>query len=294
MTNKSTNTSSKLNTSPLSSGEGLGLPSGTHGVRSVYRKNYTTMKKNMKLTFILLVIGTVQAWAQKIEVDFVEVTDNKVVVHYDLQDEKTERTYLVNLFSSQDNFTKELTKVSGDVGTEVKSGRDRKITFDITKELGNFKGDISFEVRGRIYVAFVKLKEFGEGQVFKRGKNVPINWSSGNLSGQVNIELYKGDQRISGDNNQPNVGKFDWNVPSGAKKGSDYRLKFTNTKDRNDVAYSPTFTIKPKVPMLLKAAGILVIGGLVAVVASGSKSSSSPGVEKVPGLVTPPFTPDGN
>lgn len=247
-----------------------------------------------KLLLAVCLLGSHVALSQTIQFSRVEVADNKVVVHYDLQDEKADRTYLVNLFSSQDNFTKELTKVSGDVGTEVKPGGDRKIVWDITKELGSFKGNLTFEVRGRIYVPFVRLKEMEAGKVFKRGKSYPLTWSSGNLSGQVNIELYKGTTRISGDNNQPNVGKFDWYVPSSAKKGNDYQLKFTNTKDRHDVVYSQPFTIKPKIPFIVKALGIAVIGGGVAVLAGGSKSNSDNKVVAEKGLVGPPSTPDGN
>lgn len=248
--------------------------------------------QNLLLTACLLSSGVVLS--QSIQFTRVEVADNKVVVHYNLVDEKVDRAYLVNLFSSQDNFTKELTKVSGDVGTEVKAGNDRKIVWDITKELGSFKGNLTFEVRGRIYVPFVKLKEMDAGKVFKRGKSYPLTWTSGNLGGQVNIELYKGTTRISGDNNQPNVGKFDWYVPSSAKKGNDYQLKFTNTKDRSDVVYSLPFTIKPKIPFIVKALGVAVIGGGIVVLAGGSKSNTDSKIEVEKGLVPPPGTPDGN
>lgn len=248
--------------------------------------------QNLLLTACLLSSGVVLS--QSIQFTRVEVADNKVVVHYNLVDEKVDRAYLVNLFSSQDNFTKELTKVSGDVGTEVKAGNDRKIVWDITKELGSFKGNLTFEVRGRIYVPFVKLKEMDAGKVFKRGKSYPLTWTSGNLGGQVNIELYKGTTRISGDNNQPNVGKFDWYVPSSAKKGNDYQLKFTNTKYRSDVVYSLPFTIKPKIPFIVKALGVAVIGGGIVVLAGGSKSNTDSKIEVEKGLVPPPGTPDGN
>lgn len=248
-----------------------------------------------KLALAIGLLGSHWVFSQNLQFNRVEIADNKVVVHYDLQDEKTERTYLVNLFSSQDNFTKELTKVSGDVGTEVKPGMDKKIVWDITKELGSYKGDMTFEVRGRIYVPFVKLNELEAGKIFKRGKSYPLTWTSGNLSGQVNIELYKGTTRISGDNNQPNVGKFDWSVPGNAKSGNDYQLRFTNTKDRNDVVYSQPITIKPKIPLAVKALGVVAVGGLIFILSSNKTTpNTTVNQEKVPGLVSPPGTPDGN
>jgi Ser-Thr-rich glycosyl-phosphatidyl-inositol-anchored membrane family len=211
--------------------------------------------------------------AQSVEVDRIELLGDKVVVHYKLDDANPNRQYLVNLFTSNDNFASPLTRVTGDVGTEVKPGSDRKIIWDITKELGAFKGNLSFEVRIRIFVPFVKLSDFDEGKIFKRGKNYPITWTSGNLGGQINIELFnKIQERIMGENNLPNSGKYEFFIPASTASGSGYQLKFTNTKDLNDVQFSKPFTIKPKIPMLLKAGAILVVGGAVYLATSGSKA----------------------
>src|SRR5690349_7389481 len=202
--------------------------------------------------------------AQSIAIDFIEFTGRNVVVHYTLDDGSNSiRQFLVQLYSSQDNFTTPLTRLTGDFGSEVSAGVDKKIVWDITKELGAYKGNISVELRGRVYVPFVKIKDIEEEQVFKRGKNYPVNWTSGNLSGQVNIELFnEAGERIWGENNVPNVGKFDWYIQGNVKKGSAYRLKFTNARDRNDVVFSKPFSIKPRIPLAAKV-------GAVAVVAAG-------------------------
>jgi hypothetical protein len=243
-----------------------------------------------QIGFLLAILSFYQGQAQtqSFPITSIDLEDDKVIIHYVLNDENKDHQYLIQLFSSQDNFTTALTKVSGDAGTEVRPGASNKIIWDATKELGAFKGDLSFEVRGRVYVPFVKLKSVNEGDVFKRGKNYPITWTSGNLSGQVNIELYKGEVRISGDNNQPNVGKYDWYVPGSAKKGNNYRLKFTNAKDRNDVVYSKEFTVKPRTPFLIKALGVAVIGGGVAFLAGGKSSSNSSSPTDTP-LPAPAF-----
>ena len=211
--------------------------------------------------------------AQTIEMDRVETSGNKVIVHYKLEDFNPNHLYAVSLYSSKDNFATPLTRVTGDVGTEVKPGNDKKIIWDITNELGDFKGNLTFEVRGRVFIPFVKLINLNEGMVFKRGKNYPIVWTSGNLTGQVNIELFRDQERIWGENNLPNSGKYDWYVPGSAKKGSNYILKFTNTKDRNDVQVSLPFTIKPKTPLLIKAAALAVIGGGIAVLLGTNRSN---------------------
>ena len=124
----------------------------------------------IKIQTLVLAIGLLSShwvFSQNLQFNRVEIADNKVIVHYDLNDEKTERMYLVNLFSSQDNFTKELTKVSGDVGTEVKPGVDKKIVWDLTKELGNFKGDLVFEVRG-----LPRSKEFHDPKLWTKNMDL--------------------------------------------------------------------------------------------------------------------------
>ena len=224
---------------------------------------------------------------QNLDIDFVALEGRNVVVHYTLDDgNASTRLFLVQMYSSQDNFTSPLTRVTGDFG-EVTAGVDKKIVWDITGELGAFKGDISFELRGRVYVPFVRIQNMPEGKVFKRGKNYPISWISGNMNGQVNIELFnKAGERLWGENNVANIGKFDWYIPASIKKGKDYRLKFTNTRDRNDVAYTNTVAIRPKIPLLLKVATVIVAGVIADVVIQQSSATTA---QTLPG---PPSSPN--
>jgi len=250
------------------------------------------MKNNNKnilktsLTVSLFWIAT-SVNAQSIEIDFIEFAGRNIVVHYNLDDgANSTRQFLVQLYSSQDNFTTPLTRVSGDYGSEVTAGFDKKMVWDVTRELGAYSGTLSLELRGRVYVPFVKLKDFKEGQEFKRGKNYPLNWASGNLSGQLNIELFNAaGERIWGENNVANVGKFDWYLEGNVKKGSNYKLKFTNAKDRNDVVYSPGFTVKRKIPLLVKVGGVVAVAAAVKLVMPASDKSA--GAEPYPNPVSP-------
>ncbi len=241
--------------------------------------------------FYFMMMVHITGVAQNLDIDFIEFADRNVIVHYTLDDgANSNRQFLVQLYSSQDNFSVPLTKVTGDVGSEVLSGVDKKIVWEITKELGSFKGNVSLELRGRVYVPFVKIMEMSEGRIFKRGKNYPINWTSGNLSGQVNIELFNADnERIWGENNVANVGKFDWYIENNVRKGNGYRLKFTNVKDRNDVVYSRPFAIKPKIPFMVKAGSITVIAAVIGVLITNSGGGESSGKDQpYSGPLAPP------
>jgi len=233
---------------------------------------------------VLLMFFVSKCLSQKIDINWIEVSGDKIIIHYKLEDSNPNHLYLINLYYSHDNFTTALSKVSGDVGQEVKPGNDLKIMWDATKELGQSKGELSFEIRGRVFIPYVKLTSFVEGKVFKRGKNTQLTWTSGNTSGQVNIELFKGQERYQVENNVPNSGRYDWHIPAGQKKGSGYRLRFTNSKDRNDYVESKEFTIKPKVPTALKIASFFVVGAVIYfVLPKDSNPESTPQEEPLAG-----------
>ncbi len=231
---------------------------------------YHQGNKKRLITMMVLALLPLFSFSQKIQIDWVEVTGDKVIVHYNLEDNSPNHEYAVSLMSSKDNFSAPLTKVSGDVGSEVKPGLNKRIQWSIIDELGNYKGDIELEIRGKVFVPFMKIAGFDASRSYKRGKSYPLVWTSGNMSGQVDIELYKGQTRVNSDRGVPNTGKFEWFIPGSVKTGSDYRIKFTNTKSREEVVYTSAFSIKPKLPLLVKVIPVLLAGGAVAALSGGS------------------------
>lgn len=238
----------------------------------------------------LLMTMALTLYGQRAQITWIEVEGNKIIVHYSLEDTNPNHEYLINLFSSQDNFTTALTKVEGDVGPEVKPGSNKAIVWDITRELGEYDGAITFELRGRVFVPYVKLNPFQVNQRFKRGTNVQLTWISGNPNGQVNIELFKGADRYPVENNVPNSGRYDWHLPASQKEGAGYKLRFTNPKDRNDFVESTEFVIKPKIPLMAKVAGIAAIGAGIVIYVISNKEGSGPTAD--PALVDYPRTPN--
>jgi hypothetical protein len=223
--------------------------------------------------------------AQSITLDWVEIQENKIIIHYDLLDEDPAHSYRVHLFSSHDNYSNELTEVSGDGRITVKPGRDKKLVWDITKEMGLFHGNLIFEIRASIFIPVVKKIYIDEGRTFKRANTYSIGWQPGKSSNNVTIELYKSHQRVSGDNNQPNAGVFDWHIPVTTSPGTNYTLKFSNVNDSTDFLFSYPFTIRRKVPLGAKAFLAAVVAGSAALL-GGSKSA--PNGRKLPGPPDPP------
>jgi hypothetical protein len=246
--------------------------------------------KIFQLVAILLAVyqGSV---AQRITLDWVEIQENKIIVHYDLLDEDSTHFYRVHLFSSHDNYSEELADVSGDARITVKPGTNKKITWDITKEMGPFHGNLTFEIRASIFVPIVKKVYIDEGRVFKRANMYSIRWVPGKSNNNVAIELYKDQRRVSGDGNQPNAGIFDWRIPVDVKPGNNYKLRFTNVNDSTDFLFSYPFAIRRKIPLVAKAFAFVVVAGCAAIL-SGSKSGpgtpTPPTDKKLPGPPDPP------
>jgi len=226
------------------------------------------MKRLLQLVFVFVGATT---YAQNVIVNKIELAGDKIIVHYELDDSNPSHEYQLNLYASKDNFASPLAKVTGDVGDEVKPGKDKKIEWNVREELGGYKGRLSLEVRGKVFVPFVKLQNFDVAKSHKRGKSFNLNWKAGN-SNPINIELYKGNDRVSGELNHPNNGAFTMFVPSHAKPGKDYRLKISDAKNSSDVIYTGYFKVTPKIPLIVKLLPIAVVGGVI-VALSGNNNT---------------------
>jgi hypothetical protein len=240
-----------------------------------------------RILLAAMVLSSLSGYAQSVNITKVEVDGDNMIVNYTLESPNAGHRFLLNLYSSKDNFSAPLAKVTGDIGQEVKPG-DNRIVWNVRQEYGNYKGRMALEVRGRVYVPFVKLQNFTSTGSYKRGKLYDVIWKPGNAD-PLNIELYKGDQRVQGSMAQPNNGSFTLNIPSNTSTGKDYKLKITSTRSNDEFIYTPAFTVKPKVGVLMKAlVPIAVIGGVVAGLGgSGSKSSGTNNTKTE--LPVPPF-----
>ena len=238
---------------------------------------------------VLFLLSAFALHAQKMAVKKVELAGEKIIVHYDLEDSNPNNEYQISLYSSKNNFATALAKVSGDVGNEVKAGANKKITWNIKEELGPYKGKLSLEVRGKVFVPVVKLNNVTVGKNFKRGKSHTITWKPGNTNA-IHIELMKGGQRVTGELNQPNNGSFSLYIPAHAAIGKDYTLRITDSKNAEDAVSSVPFGVSRKIPLLLKVVPALAVGGLAAILLSGG-GTPDPGPPDAGGEIPLPDKP---
>jgi len=212
----------------------------------------------------LLMLCFYANYGQKLQITRLELVNDQLVVHYSIDDSNPNNEYLVSLYASKDNFSAPLTKVSGDIGQEVKPGQ-RKATWNIRAEYGDFAGPLSVEVRANVFIPFARIKSASLNKKYKRGKNLSVEWRPGNTN-PVHIELFKGSTRMSGELNHPNNGSFSTQLDKGLKPGKDYRLKITDSKTPSEFVYTENFRIKRKFPLLIK---LLPIAGIAAFLGGG-------------------------
>src|SRR4051812_21412399 len=126
----------------------------------------------MKLPAIVLfviVFAVDFSLGQEFAIKKIELSPDGMILHYDLVDTSRSEKYTINVYTSADNFQAPVRHVTGDAGLQVEAGFDRKITWNSRKELGEtFHGEVTVEIRGKVYQPFIKFDSFQEGRVIKR------------------------------------------------------------------------------------------------------------------------------
>jgi len=222
------------------------------------------------LTVIFCLFITGIACAQQFTIKRIELADQKVIIHYDLADTVRSRAYSISVYRSNDNFLNPLQFASGDVGLEVKPGNNKKISWDAKSELGeSFNGSVALEIRGKLYIPFVRFGGFDEYKAIKRLKPYDITWSGGTSQNILNFDLYKGDKKVLTIPNIANVGHYKLTLPKDVKPGKDYRFRISDTKNKDEVVYTGMFIVKRKTPLLVKILPVVAVGAGVVLLGGG-------------------------
>ncbi|ADR21101.1 hypothetical protein MATR_12690 [Marivirga tractuosa] len=213
--------------------------------------------------FFLTLFGvllTISVQAQRVEIKEIYFEEAKIHILYKLEDSKNDRAYQINIYSSKDNFISPLQAVDGDVGVEIYPGDTKEIVWDPFEEFGqDFSDDINIEIRGRVYIPFVKLDDFNY-ESLKRGKSYEITWTGGASSNILNIALYKGDTKVTVFSNIANVGEHTLYIPKKTEVGEDYRLRISDKNNKDDVVFSKEFAVKRRIPLALQIAPVALVG----------------------------------
>lgn len=200
------------------------------------------------------------------------LSGNKVIIAYDLLASDKGQKFNIVIKNSSDNFVSILKEVTGDVGANQSAGIGKRIMWDARKELGMFKGNISFEITATVTFTPLKFVQPSTDASLKIGKPYTVKWIGGTLDRNLKLELLKNNSQVMDMGNIDNTGSYTWNVPKTMQKGEKFQFKLLDPTMPNDAILSAEFKLK-KVPILIYAgAGAVAVGVLVAVLAGGGGS----------------------
>ncbi|GAB3341390.1 hypothetical protein GCM10027429_29660 [Marivirga atlantica] len=241
--------------------------------------------------FFLLTVSNV--YSQRVEIDRIFFKNAKVHVQYKLHDDKKDRSYQIQLYGSKDNYISPLKETTGDVGVEIYAGDSKEIIWDPFAEYGDdFNEEIALEIRGRVYIPFVKLDDFNYTSL-KRGKLYDLTWTGGSSSNILNIELYKGDNKVALFSNIANVGEYDLIIPKDVQPGKGYRLRISDKSNKDDIVFSDEFKVKRKYPLALQiGAGAVVAGGIYFLITQLGGDEAGPANNDIEGAPQTPQSED--
>lgn len=238
----------------------------------------------MRLKVLFLSLLTICCFlsssGQSVENVVAQVESNgKVVITYDLLGDPDVERFKISIYSSNNGYSSPLKNISGDVSTDysVVPGNGKRVEWDAAAELGSFNGELAFEIRAEVY-RFLRVTKPAAGKAVRRGSTTTLNWTGGQPSEKVKIELLKSGIPVNNLGEVNNSGSYNWSIPKETVKGKDYTLRFTGTSGS---VTSESFAVNAKFPLLLKI-GLAV--PVVIVVAVLLRNSSDGGGA----LPTPP------
>ena len=219
------------------------------------------MKKPLLLGIIFYLLFSSVLQAQEIQITNINLRGDNVEIHYNLIDERIDRSYIINLYTSKDNFIQPMNLAKGDIGIDVAVGNKKVITWNAKEELGaDFDGAVSLELKGNYYVPFITLDGLEKGKIFKRGKSNDFIWSGGRGDNVLNFELYRGENLVKTFEERPNIGNTVLTIPTKVKPGDNYRYRISDTRNRDEVVFTNEFVVKRKYPLGAQIGVALVVG----------------------------------
>ncbi len=222
-------------------------------------------------------------YSQEFGIKSIEQTAEDLIVYYDLIDTTFERTYSITLFIIDDDGSiNALKNVSGDVGIEIRPGSNKKIVWGAREELGeDFAGSIQLEIRGKLYIPFIRFQGFPEGKKIKTGETQTFTWTGQSRSNILVFTLYKEDEAMYVFPEVANTGDAALVLPKSLPSGK-YNLIINDSKNQDLKVQSPSFIIKKKLPFIVKLSPIIAAGAIVPFLLD-SGNDNIPGPPNVPG-----------
>lgn len=244
------------------------------------------MKIKLLFCASLLFISAL-AQSQTIENFNAEVVGDSVNITYDLIGSDTSQIFAIRLYSSINNYRQRLYRAQGDVGDNIKAGRNKTITWNNQEELTSYNlSDMLFSVDVTLVYSPIIFKNPQLGGTFKRGKTMNIDWIGGESFEDLNLELFLNNKKVSTISSISNQGSYNWEIPVSLKPGNGYQLKISRASTPNEGVMSPKFSIKRRIPTAYKVIPLAGLAVLAYFIFAGDGGGDTPS-----DILPPPANP---
>ena len=227
-------------------------------------------------------IGSLQA--QRIENIDVQLVNENIILSFDLlPQESIAEKYDLAITSSIDGHKKPLQVKNGSVSDVAPKNR-LQYTIDGIQNLGDFKGEVKFRIKATLTYSPLRILSPKDKISVKKGKTLELSWAGGNNTSEYNIELYKSNVLSTTIESKNSSKKSNWKVPKNFRTGNDYKIKIAVDGKENQSVFTKQFTIKRKIPILIKVMPLVVAGGVFALISGGGGSDPDPVIPIPPDL----------
>lgn len=207
------------------------------------------------------------SYAQKFSKILASQQGEVISIVYQIESRNPSDLFQVQVYSSMDNFLNPLNHVSGDIGDGVNALGEKKIQWDAGNALGEYEGDISFELRGSrvtIESAIQLHTSFPKKSRLKRGNKYKISWTGGAPDSRINIDLVQnGNIREPVARNLINSFEYEWKLPRNKVNGKDFQLVIKDLTYSGNQTLSADFNIKTPISPVIK--GTFLIAAIVGI-----------------------------
>ena len=212
------------------------------------------------------------SYAQSVTNLRTELKNGSMTVTYDLVAPSEEYVFEVKLYSSHNNYGVAVTRVTGDVGVNVRPGTNKKLVWNVRDELGVFQGSLQVELSAtpKLVGPPVKLLAPTGGQVVRRGKSLEVKWTGGLETEQIEIQLTRGTYLHRNIDKVANTGSHKLKIAKDEALG-EYQVRVFSLSGE---VFSKPFEVKKSSKLLLKVLPVVGLAGVVGVLTGGGGGTS--------------------
>lgn len=233
---------------------------------------------------VLALVTSVGSWAQRIENASVQQVDHDFLIVFDLIPKNSIQERYEVILTADDGVIVQTLQLTDGTLQDVRPGNGLQFRISGRDSFKDFRGEVSFGIEAKMIYSPIRFITPDNNARFDKGKEVHVTWEGGIDGDEYAVELYQDYSKLSILATDIQDSTFSWNIPKDTKPGRKYKLRVVSNNHLNQSAITPEFTIKQKIPIVIKLVPLLAIGGWVYMINKNDNGGN--------GFPNPPVLPD--